>query len=134
MMKGAGTFDKHILAAIHRIRGLHIINALHPLAPDVDGFLAAGKWKIIALTNNFSALNKASPDPAHPSHIPKSELEYLGWEYGGPVPPQVRALFDDFCDSSTFGMRKPEHAFYIAACQHSRIEPKEAVFLDDIGV
>lgn len=95
-------------------------------------FSAAGKWKIIALTNNFSVLDKASPDAADPSHIPISEIEYLGWEDGGPAPPHLRALFDDFCDSSEFGMRKPDPAFYLAACERNRIDPKEAVFLDDI--
>jgi len=95
---------------------------------------AAGKWKIIALTNNFSALDKASPDPLDPSHIPKSEFEYLGWGDGGAAPPRLRALFDDFCDSSAFGMRKPEPEFYIAACKRNGIDPKAAIFLDDIGM
>jgi len=93
MIKGGGVFDKHILTAIIKLR-------------------AAEKWKIIALTNNFSALDKASPDPSDPHRL--------------------RALFDDFCDSSAFKMRKPEPAFYIAACKQNAIDPKDAVFLDDI--
>ena len=32
------------------------------------------------------------------------ELEFLGWK-DGVTPPELRALFDDFCDSSTTGMR-----------------------------
>lgn len=94
----------------------------------------AGKWKIIALTNNFSALDKASPDPSDPGHIPRSEFEYLGWGDGGAAPPRLRALFDDFCDSSALGMRKPEPEFYVAACKRNGIAPKDAVFLDDIGM
>lgn len=31
-------------------------------------------------------------------------------------------------------MRKPEPEFYITACELNGIEPKDAVFLDDIGV
>jgi HAD superfamily hydrolase (TIGR01509 family) len=31
-------------------------------------------------------------------------------------------------------MRKPEPEFYIAACKRNGIDPKEAVFLDDIGM
>ena len=94
---------------------------------------AAGKWKIIALTNNFTALDQASPDPFDPTHIPDSEFEFLGWGEGGAAPHHLRVLFDDFCDSSAFGMRKPEPEFYIAACEQNGIEPKDAVFLDDIG-
>jgi len=115
MMRGGGIFDEHMLKAIHKLR-------------------SAGKWKIIALTNNFSALDKASPDPSDPSHIPKSELENLGWGDGGAAPARLRALFDDFCDSSAFGMRKPEPEFYVAACKRNGIDPREAVFLDDIGI
>jgi len=77
-------------------------------------------------------LDKASPDAGDPSHIPKSEVEYLGWGNGGPAPPHLRALFDDFCDSSELGMRKPEPAFYLVACERNQIDPTEAVFLDDI--
>ncbi|KAF7972096.1 hypothetical protein HWV62_18912 [Athelia sp. TMB] len=114
MMRGGGVFDPHILTAIQNIR-------------------AAGKWKIIALTNNFTALDHASPDPFDPTHIPDSEFEFLGWGEGGAAPHHLRVLFDDFCDSSAFGMRKPEPEFYIAACEQNGIEPKDAVFLDDIG-
>lgn len=95
---------------------------------------AAGKWKIVALTNNFSGLEKSSLDPSDPSHIPRSEYGYLGWGDGGTAPPRLRALFDDFCDSSEFGMRKPEPEFYVAACKRNGIDPKETVFLDDIGL
>lgn len=88
--------------------------------------------------------------------IPASEAAFLGWEDGGVTPPYLRALFDDFCDSSTLGMRyvdfglfratflcadvvlvgerKPEPKFYLLACKRNNIRPEEAVFLDDIGV
>ena len=66
---------------------------------------------------------------------------------------QLRAMFDDFCDSSEMGMRsvihddvvsgpfnihpshrKPEPEFYLLACQRNNIKPHEAVFLDDLGL
>jgi len=31
-------------------------------------------------------------------------------------------------------MRKPEPQFYIAMCKRNAIDPKNAVFLDDIGI
>jgi hypothetical protein len=103
------------------------------------GHLAVGKWRIIALTNNFSSKDS----------IPQSELEHLGWQ-DGPTPRHVRDLFDDFCGSSELGLRcvacifvwawhdrtplrKPEAEFYLVACKRNDIRPQEAVFLDDIG-
>jgi len=46
----------------------------------------------------------------------------------------MRDLFDDFCDSSTLGMRKPERAFYLLACERNGVRPDQCVFLDDIGL
>lgn len=69
-----------------------------------------GRWRVIALTNNFSKTNADSIGEAPPSAedyrdlTVQSELAFLGWE-DGPTPPRLRALFDDFCDSSTLGMR-----------------------------
>ncbi|KAF5386748.1 hypothetical protein D9615_001649 [Tricholomella constricta] len=84
MMRESNFYDQHILLAIHRIR-------------------AAGRYKIIALTNNFA---KAEVSPA--------EAHFLGWDEGA-TPDHLRSLFDDFCDSSTLGMRKPEPEFYLLA-------------------
>ncbi|KAJ3726350.1 epoxide hydrolase [Lentinula guzmanii] len=106
MMRESTQYDRHILEAIRRIR-------------------SAGQHKIIALTNNFS---KASDTP-----IPPSELDFLGWKDGA-TPDRLKALFDDFCDSSTLGARKPEPRFYLLACERNGIQPREAIFLDDIGL
>lgn len=119
MMRQTTAYDCHILRAIHRIR-------------------ASGRWLIIALTNNYSKhitgssssmpLTAAQP----PIRAPDSELRFLGWEDGAKF--HLRALFDDFCDSSELGMRKPDPEFYLLACQRNDIRPGEAVFLDDIGM
>ncbi|KAF8201612.1 HAD-like domain-containing protein [Pholiota molesta] len=103
MMREASHYDPHIRHAILRLR-------------------AAGKHKLIALTNNFSKVD-----------IPPKELEFLGWGDGA-TPNHLRELFDDFCDSSDLGMRKPEHGFYLLACERNGIKPSEAIFLDDIGI
>ncbi len=90
------------------------------------GNAAAGQWRVIALTNNFSKLVTTREEVAtvcdvhdgetaaalkelqarHPgvNFDAGSELYFLGWSEGI-VPPSLRALFDDFCDSSTLGMR-----------------------------
>ncbi|KAF5372944.1 hypothetical protein D9758_001672 [Tetrapyrgos nigripes] len=106
MMRTAKVYDPHVREAIRRIR-------------------AAGRHKIIALTNNYSS-TQATP-------IPASELAFLGWDDGA-TPQELRQLFDDFCDSSTLGTRKPEPKFYLMACERNGIQPHEAVFLDDIGI
>jgi len=93
----------------------HILQAIHRIR-------VAGNHKIIALTNNFAKVD-----------VPPSEAQFLGWE-GGATPDHLRQLFDDFCDSSALGMRKPEPEFYLLACKRSQIQPEEAVFLDDIGI
>ncbi|OJA17431.1 hypothetical protein AZE42_04812 [Rhizopogon vesiculosus] len=65
------------------------------------------------------------PSPAsltavqHPMQVPDTELRFLGWQDKATF--HLRALFDDFCDSSELGMR-------------NGIRPGEAVFLDDIGM
>ncbi|EPT05968.1 hypothetical protein FOMPIDRAFT_1110150 [Fomitopsis schrenkii] len=118
MMRESGSFDEVVVEAIRRIRG---------------------RWRVIALTNNFSKTNADSIGEAPPSAedyrdlTVQSELAFLGWE-DGPTPPRLRALFDDFCDSSTLGMRKPEPEFYLLACKRNGIQPHEAVFLDDLGM
>ncbi|KAF7441012.1 hypothetical protein PC9H_001361 [Pleurotus ostreatus] len=109
MMRESGVFDPHILLAIQNLR-------------------AVQKYRIIALTNNFTRTD-SSGDP-----IPPSELAFLGWDRGGAAPNKLRALFDDFIDSSVHGMRKPDPDFYLLACKRNNIKPEEAVFLDDIGM
>ena len=47
---------------------------------------------------------------------------------------EVLGLFDAVIESSKVGVRKPDPRFYELACEQLRIEPSEAVFLDDLGV
>lgn len=72
---------------------------------------AAGRHKIIALTNNYAR-------PGADSQIPPSELEFLGWDEGGATPQQLRSLFDDFCDSSVMGMRSILFLFCLSLYDH----------------
>ena len=71
---------------------------------------AAGKWRVIALTNNWSKLDASvigdepPPREQYPDFTPEAELQFLGWEEG-PTPPKLRAMFDDFLDSSACGTR-----------------------------
>lgn len=47
---------------------------------------------------------------------------------------EVIALFEIVVESSKVGVRKPEPAFYMRACELLGIKPSEAVFLDDLGI
>ncbi|KAH8107023.1 HAD-like protein [Cristinia sonorae] len=122
MMRESGTYDERMVEAIRRIR-------------------ATGKWRVIALTNNFSKtdatiIGSSPPPPTHeayPGFSVESEMKFLGWEEGA-TPPKLRAMFDDFLDSSACGMRKPEPEFYLLACTRNGVKPQEAVFLDDLGM
>jgi len=93
----------------------HILHAIHRIR-------ATGRYKTIALTNNFAK-----------AKVPPVEAQFLGWDEGA-TPDHLRSLFDDFCDSSTLGMRKPEPEFYLLACERNGIQPWQAIFLDDIKI
>lgn len=46
----------------------------------------------------------------------------------------VMDLFDVIVESSKEGIRKPNPAFYLRACELLDVRPDEAVFLDDLGI
>jgi putative hydrolase of the HAD superfamily len=57
---------------------------------------------------------------------------------GGQAPPDgpmagLADLFDVVIESSRVGVRKPDTAIYELVCRELGIEPREAVFLDDLG-
>jgi putative hydrolase of the HAD superfamily len=47
---------------------------------------------------------------------------------------EILALFDAVIESSVVGVRKPDHRFYVMACETLGITTSQAVFLDDLGV
>jgi putative hydrolase of the HAD superfamily len=47
---------------------------------------------------------------------------------------EVMALFDLVVESSKEGVRKPDPRFYLLACERLGIQPRQAVFLDDLGI
>jgi putative hydrolase of the HAD superfamily len=68
--------------------------------------------KTAMLTNNFVTGNA-------PAHSPMGE---------------VMAHFDVVVESSRTGLRKPDPAIYELVCRELGVEPREAVFLDDLGI
>lgn len=121
MMRASGEFDPVVVSAIQKLRSL-------------------GRYRIIALTNNFTGVcsSEATRTDGVLSQPPSGfslpdEMKFLGWEEGV-APPSLRNLFDDFCDSSVLGMRKPDPEFYLTACKRNGVKPEECVFLDDLGM
>jgi putative hydrolase of the HAD superfamily len=72
------------------------------------------------LTNNF--VLAADPTDGH-EHVDREDEMA-----------EVLSLFDAVIESSKVGVRKPDPRFYELACERLGIEPREAVFLDDLGV
>jgi hypothetical protein len=87
------------------------------LVNDNPSPVALGRYRIFALTNNFTGVfssdatktRDASSDPP-PGFSLEEEMRFLGWEQGI-APPSLRDLFDDFCDSSVLGMRQVFYSF-----------------------
>ncbi|KZV75769.1 HAD-like protein [Peniophora sp. CONT] len=120
MMRTGSSLDELVVSAVQKIR-------------------ATKRWRVFALTNNYSktpsTLNDFNSDIAkkYPEITMESEMKHLGWDEGA-VPLKLRAMFDDFVDSSEVGMRKPEPEFYLLACKRNGVRPQDAVFLDDLGL
>jgi len=47
---------------------------------------------------------------------------------------EIMGLFHAVVESSKVGCRKPEPRFYEIACETLRVDPRECVFLDDLGI
>ncbi|UCH48316.1 MAG: HAD-IA family hydrolase [Betaproteobacteria bacterium] len=114
-------FASESRAAGHEVRGLEVVALVYGnIRPRMtravercrDNFVTA------CLTNNFQH--------DHSNNVAISTARPREWE-------SVLALFDEVIESSKVGVRKPETAFFELACEKLSIEPREAVFLDDLG-
>lgn len=108
-------------AAGHEVRGLEVVALVYgDIRPRMTRAVerCRGRFVTACLTNNFQ---QGSGDETAPAAARPRE-----WE-------SVLALFDEVIESSKVGVRKPETAFFELACERLSIEPREAVFLDDLG-
>ena len=107
----------------HRIPGSHILALLHgEIRPEmvraIDtvkrlGFLTA------CLTNNVPS------EPKEDATLDADKRAAIA---------AILAKFDALIESSKVGVRKPEPAIYLMACERLGIAPAEAVYLDDLGI
>ena len=107
----------------HAVKGKEVIALLQgQIRPEMVNALQKIKGKLIqaCLTNNIQSLNKETFEENNVSVSGKHE--------------EIMKLFDFVIESSKVNLRKPDPAFYKMACEKAKIEPSEAVFLDDLGI
>src|SRR5262245_15461945 len=115
-------FEAESRAAGYAIPGRAVMELLSgDLRPRMVDVLQRCKtrFKVACLTNNV----KSGEGPGMARSAERAERMQ-----------QVMDLFDVVLESSKEGIRKPNPAFYVRACQLLQIEPREAVFLDDLGI
>jgi putative hydrolase of the HAD superfamily len=115
-------FEAESRAAGHPIPGRSVIELLSgDLRPAMVDVLVRCKarFKVACLTNNV----RSGEGPGMARTSDRAQRIQ-----------QVMDLFDLVLESSKEGIRKPNPAFYLRACERLQIEPAQAVFLDDLGI
>ncbi|HIG40411.1 MAG: HAD-IA family hydrolase [bacterium] len=116
-------FAREAAALGHEIRGQQVLALLSgTVRPEMVNALKLikAKMKIGCITNN---VKNAGTGPGMASNLVKANQVA-----------NVMALFDTVIESSKAGIRKPNPRIYEIACESMDIKPKEAVFLDDLGI
>jgi putative hydrolase of the HAD superfamily len=115
-------FEAEAAALGHRVDGRAIMALLHgELRPQMVAALhrlKAEGYRIALLTNNVVTGDGRSGTGSQADRDRAA----------------VISLFDHVIESSVVGFRKPEPAFYTAACSALDVTPHECVFLDDLGI
>ena len=104
----------------HRVPGKDVIRLLFgEVRPAMVEALrrCRGSLRTACITNNFGAIG---PDVVSPERA-------TAWH-------EVAGLFEFVLESSKVGVRKPEPAIYLMACERLGVRPEETVFLDDLGI
>tara|TARA_B100001113_G_scaffold15186_1_gene11596 strand:+ start:1686 stop:2333 length:648 start_codon:yes stop_codon:yes gene_type:complete len=115
-------FYKESRALGNGIPGIDVISLLQgQLRPEMIAALQKIKGNLIqaCLTNNIS--------------FPDEELSDDNVSIAGKNK-EIMELFDFVVASSEENVRKPDIAFYDLALSRAKVDPKEVVFLDDLGI
>ena len=116
-------FEKESETLGYAIKGKEVIALLQgQVRPEMVKALQTIKGNLIqaCLTNNIQSLKEEAFDEGNVSVAGKHD--------------EIMGLFDFVIESSKVNLRKPDPAFYKMACEKAKIEPSEAVFLDDLGI
>ena len=106
----------------HGIYGIEVIKLLQgQLRPEMINALKAIQGNLVqaCLTNNI-----VSPETT----LSDENVSIAGKN------DEVMSLFDFVIASSEQNVRKPDPAFYHLALKEAKVDPEEAVFLDDLGI
>jgi putative hydrolase of the HAD superfamily len=115
-------FAGETAAAGHRVGGAEVVQLLYgALRPSmVEALRRIGEHYVIAcLTNNVRT------GSSHGLPTTDDRAQEVA---------RVLAMFDHVFESSKVGVRKPEPRFYQLALDALGIDPREAVYLDDLGI
>jgi putative hydrolase of the HAD superfamily len=123
----AAQFDTAFLqeaeARGHSVRGADVLALLagdvRPEMVAVLDRLKADGYRIACITNNV----KTGSGAGMARNVEKAEEIQ-----------QVLARFEHVIESSVVGVRKPDPAIYLMACDKLGVEPRDCIFLDDLGI
>jgi len=123
----AAQFDTAFLqeaeARGHNVRGADVLALLagdvRPEMVAVLDRLKADGYRIACITNNV----KTGSGAGMARNVEKAEEIQ-----------QVLARFEHVIESSVVGVRKPDPAIYLMACDKLGVEPRDCIFLDDLGI
>ena len=123
----AAQFDTAFLqeaeARGHSVRGADVLALLagdvRPEMVAVLDRLKADGYLIACITNNV----KTGSGAGMARNVEKAEEIQ-----------QVLARFEHVIESSMVGVRKPDPAIYLMACDKLGVEPRDCIFLDDLGI
>lgn len=104
----------------HRVPGREVVKLLFgEVRPEMVEALRRCRQslRVACITNNFGDVGPGIVSPEREA----------AWR-------EVSGLFEFVIESSKAGVRKPEPAIYLLACERLKISPAEAVFVDDLGI
>lgn len=116
-------FAAEALALGHEVRGADILACLagdiRPKMIAVLNSLKARGYKLGCITNNVKTGSGAGMARS------QEKAEAVA---------DVMKLFDHVIESSEVGVRKPDPAIYMMACDALQVDVTKAIFLDDLGI
>ena len=117
-----GLFETESKSLGHPVKGKEVISLLKgEIRPEMLEALKRIKGNLLqaCLTNNIQSMNEEGFE-GNVSAAGKHE--------------EVMNMFDFVFESSKENVRKPDPEFYLRACDRGNVNPKEVVFLDDLGI
>ena len=117
-----GLFETESKSLGHPVKGKEVISLLKgEIRPEMLKALKRIKVNLLqaCLTNNIQSMNEEGFE-GNVSAAGKHE--------------EVMNMFDFVFESSKENVRKPDPEFYLRACDRGNVNPKEVVFLDDLGI